>query len=113
QMTGGDLKLSGTRQDFDPSTNEPVVLMQFTGSGSDKFRQVTSAEYNRGKNRGGIPQHFAIVLDREIRSFPQIDPTKSALAGGISGNADISGIGSIGAAKNLAVPLQTRTLPAT
>src|SRR3954471_11426039 len=24
QMTGGDLKLSGTRQDFDPSTNEPV-----------------------------------------------------------------------------------------
>src|SRR5213078_4649805 len=48
QMTGGDLKLSGTRQDFDPSTNEPVVLMQFTGSGSSKFRHVTSEEYNRG-----------------------------------------------------------------
>jgi SecD/SecF fusion protein len=111
QMTGGDLKLSGTRQDFDPSTNEPVVLMQFTGSGSDKFRKVTSEEYNRGKNRGGIPQHFAIVLDREIRSFPQIDPTKSDLAGGISGNAEISGIGSIGEAKNLALVLQTGALP--
>ena len=28
QLTGSDLKLSGTRQDFDPITGEPVVLMQ-------------------------------------------------------------------------------------
>ena len=111
QLTGSDLKLSGTRQDFDPTTNEPVVLMQFTGSGSHKFQEVTSEEYNRGHNRNGIPQHFAIVLDREIRSFPQIDPTKSDLAGGISGNAQITGIGSIGEAKNLALVLQTGALP--
>src|SRR6266496_6178997 len=111
QLTGSDLKLSGTRQDFDPTTNEPVVLMQFTGSGSHKFQQVTSEEYNRGHNRYGLPQHFAIVLDREIRSFPQIDPTKSDLAGGISGNAEISGIGSIGEAKDLALVLQTGALP--
>src|SRR5438876_1712377 len=111
ELTGSDLKLSGTRQDFDPTTNEPVVLMQFTGSGSHKFQQVTSEEYNRGHNRNGIPQHFAIVLDREIRSFPQIDPTKSDLAGGISGNAEISGIGSIGEAKDLALVLQTGALP--
>src|ERR671934_280453 len=110
QMTGSDLKLSGTRQDFDPQTNEPVVLMQFTGSGSDKFRRVTSEEYNRGQTRK-IPQHFAIVLDREIRSFPQIDYTKSDLAGGISGNAEISGIRSIGEAKDLALVLQTGALP--
>jgi SecD/SecF fusion protein len=111
ELTGSDLKLSGTRQDFDPTTNEPVVLMQFTGSGSHKFQQVTSEEYNRGRNRNGLPQHFAIVLDREIRSFPQIDPTKSDLAGGISGNAEISGIGSIGEAKDLALVLQTGALP--
>src|SRR5256714_2507552 len=111
QLTGSDLKLSGTRQDFDPTTNQPVVLMQFTGSGSHKFQEVTSEEYNRGHNRNGIPQHFAIVLDREIRSFPQIDPTKSDLAGGISGNAEISGIGSIGEAKDLALVLQTGALP--
>ena len=111
QMTGSDLKLSGTRQDFDPTTNEPVVLMQFTGSGSHKFQAVTAEEYNRGHNRNGIPQHFAIVLDGEIRSFPQIDPTKSDLAGGISGNAEISGIGSIGEAKDLALVLQTGALP--
>src|SRR5882724_60245 len=111
ELTGSDLKLSGTRQDFDPTTNEPVVLMQFTGSGSHKFQQVTSEEYNRGHNRNGLPQHFAIVLDREVRSFPQIDPTKSDLAGGISGNAEISGIGSIGEAKDLALVLQTGALP--
>src|SRR5438874_735624 len=62
QMTGSDLKLSGTRQDFDPTTNKPVVLMQFTGSGSHKFQQVTAEEYRRGANRR-TPQHFAIVLD--------------------------------------------------
>src|SRR6266700_580809 len=110
ELTGSDLKLSGTRQDFDPTTNEPVVLMQFTGSGSHKFQQVTAEEYNRGRNRR-IPQHFAIVLDREIRSFPQIDFTKSDLAGGISGNAEISGIKSIGEAKDLALVLQTGALP--
>src|SRR6266480_1912676 len=89
ELTGSDLKLSGTRQDFDPTTDE----------------------YNRGRNRNSLPQHFAIVLDREIRSFPQIDPTKSDLAGGISGNAEISGIGSIGEAKDLALVLQTGALP--
>jgi SecD/SecF fusion protein len=110
QLTGSDLKLSGTRQDFDPTSGEPVVLMQFTGSGSHKFQQVTAEEYTRGQNRR-IPQHFAIVLDREIRSFPQIDYTKSDLAGGISGNAEISGIKSIGEAKDLALVLQTGALP--
>src|SRR5919198_2955738 len=110
QLTGSDLKLSGTRQDFDPTTNEPVVLMQFTGQGSHNFQQVTSEEYNRGRTRQ-IPQHFAIVLDREIRSFPQIDYTKSDLAGGISGNAEISGIKSISEAKDLALVLQTGALP--
>src|SRR5947207_3842891 len=84
--------------------------MQFTGSGSHKFQQVTAEEYNRGRNRR-IPQHFAIVLDREIRSFPQIDFNKSDLAGGISGNAEISGIKSIGEAKDLALVLQTGALP--
>src|SRR4051795_12025842 len=110
QLTGSDLKLSGTRPDFAPTSNEPIVLMQFTGSGSHKFQAVASEEYRRGGNRR-IPQHFAIVLDREIRSFPQIDFTKSDLAGGISGNAEISGIKSISEAKDLALVLQTGALP--
>jgi len=110
QLTGSDLKLSGTRQDFDPQSGQPVVLMQFTGQGSHNFQQVTSEEYNRGRTRQ-VPQHFAIVLDHEIRSFPQIDFTDSSLAGGISGNAQITGIKSIGEAKDLALVLQTGALP--
>src|SRR5919197_1450189 len=81
QMTGQDLKLSGTRQDIDPQTGQPEVLMQFTGAGGKKFQDVTAAEYDRGKLQR-VPQHFAIVLDREIKSFPQIDYTDSSLAGG-------------------------------
>jgi SecD/SecF fusion protein len=110
QMTGSDLKLSGTRQDFDPTTNEPEVLMQFTDSGSSKFQRVTAEEYTRGQIKKQ-PQHFAIVLDREIRSFPQIDYTKADLAGGITGNARITGINSIKEAKDLALVLQTGALP--
>ena len=110
QMTGGDLKLSGTRQDFDTTTNQPIVSLQFTNKGSDRFQEITRAEYVRGKLRNA-PQHFAIVLDREIRSWPQIDYTDGALAGGISGNAQITGIGDIQEAKDLALVLQTGALP--
>ena len=65
----------------------------------------------RGKLRNGAPQHFAIVLDREIRSWPQIDPTDGQLSGGISGNAQITGIGSVKEAKDIALVLQTGALP--
>ena len=110
QMTGADLKLSGTRQDFDTTTNQPIVSLEFTKKGSDRFQDITRAEYVRGKLRNA-PQHFAIVLDREIRSWPQIDYTDGQLAGGISGNAQITGIGDIQEAKDLALVLQTGALP--
>jgi SecD/SecF fusion protein len=109
QMTGADLNLSGTRQDFG-TDNQPVVLLNFTKKGSDRFQEITRAEYVRGKLRNA-PQHFAIVLDREIRSWPQIDYTDSTLSGGISGNAQITGIGSVREAKDIALVLQTGALP--
>ncbi len=84
--------------------------MQFTGKGSDKFQKITSGLYRRG-NLLGAPQHFAIVLDREIKSFPQIDPNDSSLSNGISGNAQITGLNSFSEAKNLALVLQTGSLP--
>ncbi len=110
QMTGADLKLSGTRQDFDTRSNQPIVSLEFTKKGSDRFQEITRNEYLRGKLRNA-PQHFAIVLDREIRSWPQIDYTDSSLSGGISGNAQITGIGDIQEAKDLALVLQTGALP--
>src|SRR4051794_39380959 len=91
EMTGSDLKLSGTRQDFDPSTQAPIVTMQFTKKGGKKFAEITRAEAQRGKllsNTIGqgqqITQHFAIVLDREIKSWPSIDWKQ--YPGGISGS---------------------------
>ena len=109
ELTGKDLKLSGTRADLDPSQG-PVVLMEFTGAGSKKFQKITQGLYQRG-NLLGTAQHFAIVLDREIKSFPQIDYTDSSLANGISGNAQITGLSSFKEAKDLALVLQTGSLP--
>ncbi len=114
QMTGEDLKLSGTRADFDTSpgaSGRPIVTMEFTGAGSNKFEKITRDEWIRGKLRQA-PQHFAIVLDREIKTFPQIDYTDSSLSGGIGGGrAQIEGLDSFQEAKDIAIVLQTGALP--
>ena len=118
EMTGSDLKLSGTRQDFDTQTQSPIVTMQFTKKGAKKFAEITRLEAQRGKllsnTIGGgqkIEQNFAIVLDREIKSWPSIDWEQ--YPGGISGSngAQISGIGDVQEAKDLALVLQTGALP--
>ncbi|MBA2385171.1 MAG: protein translocase subunit SecD, partial [Actinobacteria bacterium] len=120
EMTGADLKLSGTRQDFDTTTGEPIVTMQFTDEGADKFADITDEEADRGKlltnTIGGgekITQNFAIVLDREIKSWPSIDWEQ--YPNGISGSngAQITGIGDLQEAKDLALVLQTGALPVT
>jgi len=122
EMTGADFDPTGTRQDFDPSPGGgggPIVLMQFTKEGGDKFHEITRELARRGRglhNRiGGTDeqafQQFAIVLDREIRSAPTIDYNENP--DGIPGDngAQITGIGSIGEAKDLALVLQTGALP--
>ncbi len=112
-MTGKDLKLSGTREDFDPTSGAPVVLMQFTGKGNKAFHTVTKNEVVRGSIQKA-EQHFAIVLDNEIRSWPQVDYTDPSLANGIDptgSGAQITGLGSANEAKNLALVLQTGALP--
>ncbi len=115
EMTGSDLKLSGTQADFDPQSGSPIVLMQFTGKGGKVFHTITRVEAQRGRLRSSlvgqdVPQHFAIVLDGQIQSFPQIDFRQ--YPDGISGtSAQITGIGSIGEAKSIALVLQTGALP--
>ena len=109
-MKGTELKLSGTRADIDP-TQGPIVLMQFTGKGNKAFHEVTKNEATRGSIQQA-DQHFAIVLDNEIRSWPSIsykdlpngiDPTGSG--------AQITGLASFNEASNLALVLQTGALP--
>jgi SecD/SecF fusion protein len=121
-MTGSDLVLSGTRADFG-TNGSPVVLLQFTGHGSNQFQKITKAEAQRGQlryNAAGRPgnptnyaQHFAIVLDGVLESTPYIDFQQNP--DGIPGpNAeiDLNG-GSFQEAKDLALVLQTGALPVT
>ena len=51
------------------------------------------------------------MLDRDIKSFPQIDYTDPSLSNGISGGGQITNIGNFGEAKDLAIVLQTGALP--
>ena len=123
EMRGDDLKLSGTRQDFDTTTGQPIVTMQFTNDGGDKFAEITNNIADRGKalfnltGGAGDPQnftqHFAIVLDRQIKSWPSIDFVQYPNGIGGSNGAQITGIGDINEAKNLALVLQTGALPVT
>ena len=115
EMTGTDLRLQGTRQDIDPNTGEPIVLMQFTGDGEDKFGDITRELAQRG-NRLSIAgqdqfQHFAIVLDDEIRSWPSIDFNENPNGIRGSNGAQITGMAGLDEAKDLAIVLQTGALP--
>ncbi len=123
EMTGADLKLSGTRQDFDPQTSQPEVLLAFTGHGRKQFREITKAEAVRGRtqyarfgqssgaSQDSFFQHFAIVLDRDIKSFPSI--SFKDFPSGIDpvNGARITGLKDLSEAKNLALVLQTGALP--
>jgi SecD/SecF fusion protein len=125
EMSGSDLNLKGTRQDIGTQgaeNGQPVVLMDFTNGGAKKFQSVTRTLAERGRTRwqtAGSPsgqednyaQQFAIVLDREIKSAPTVSFKDNP--NGIPGNtgAEITGIGSISEAKDLALVLQTGALP--
>ena len=74
----------GDAQDFDTNSGQPIVLMQFTKDGTDKFGDITRELAQRGKrvSFGGQDQfqHFAIVLDNEIRSWPRSTTTRTRTA---------------------------------
>jgi SecD/SecF fusion protein len=129
EATGGDLKLSAIRADLgtQPGQGTAIVQLGFKSSGNRKFHDITRAEAARGQaaadtaGQGSardlqtisqFAQHFAIVLDGDLKSTPYInykdnpdgiDPT--------GGGAEISNIDSLGEAKDLALVLQTGALP--
>jgi SecD/SecF fusion protein len=120
EMTGEDLEGDGT--DFDFDRGQPIVLMSFTDSGADKFHDVTQELAERGRakatqfgwsgaEKDQANQQFAIVLDGEIKSAPTVDFDENP--GGIPGNngAQITGLGSVQEARDLALVLQTGALP--
>lgn len=124
ELTGEDLSRRGTRADFGggqtgPGANSPIVTMRFTGEGEERFHDVTRELAQRGQFRAsslGIDpqlalQSFAIVLDGSIRSFPTIDYRQNP--DGIPGGngAIITGLDDLQEAQDLALVLQSGSLP--
>lgn len=94
-LTGEDL--TDAQTSFDQRTNEPVVNFRMSTSGAQKFGQVTT------ENVGRL---FAIVLDDEVISAPQIrEPI-------IGGSGQISGSFTVQTANDLAILLRAGSLPA-
>ena len=109
-LTGKDLNANGIRSEF--GSKGPQVDLAFTGNGNKIFHQITRDEWNRGKTYGA--QHFAVVLDGQLITFPQIDPTDPSLSDGIDpavGGAIIEGIQKMSEANDIATVLQTGALP--
>ncbi len=127
ELTGKDLNESQITADLNPTTAQPEVVLGFTSHGSHEFQDITRREYQRGQlNAGRAGQsgnsdpavvqqyagHNAIVLDGVLESTPYIDYTDHSLSDGIAGQATIQmGAGGIKAAKDLALILQSGSLP--
>ena len=82
---------------FDQRTNEPVVSFRFDSRGAQRFGAATQ------QNVGRL---FAIILDNQVISAPQIREPILGGTGQISGNFTVQG------ANDLAVLLRAGALPA-
>jgi SecD/SecF fusion protein len=128
ELSGKDIK--NPEQNFDPNTKEPLVTMEFTDNGREAFARVTKRIAERGRDcqtlagvsedcpnlQPGAPpdeyfQRFAITLDNQIVSLATIDFQDNPE--GIDGRtgAQITNIGDIGQAQDLAESLRIGALP--
>ena len=88
--------LIGAQQSFDAQTNEPVVNIQFDQQGGARFAKLTQENVNRP---------FAIILDGEVLSAPNINEPI------LGGAAQISGSFTVESANQLAIALRSGALP--
>jgi len=93
-LTGADLKSADVT--FDQTTGKPVVSLEFSPEGGEKFAAIT--ERNIGKP-------VAILLDEDVVSAPVV---QQVITGG---SAQISGEFDLEQAKNLAIQLNAGALP--
>jgi SecD/SecF fusion protein len=126
ELTGSDLNEGAISSDTGQD-GQPEVLLGFNGRGGREFQAITKAEWDRGRQAaelgGGslstadqrFVQHNAIVLDGRLKATPFIDYTSQDLSIGIPpGNgATISDLGTNQAASDLALVLQSGSLPYT
>ena len=118
-------EITNPEQTYAPTTNEPIVSFEFTGSGQDAFHEVTRKIAQRGQanavgavgaeEAAALSGHFAVILDDEVQSRPIINFKENP--DGIDGRngAQISGgfnnSEGLGQAQELATTLQIGALP--
>jgi SecD/SecF fusion protein len=121
ELTGDEIK--DPRQEFDPTTNQPIVTFDFSDQGRQQFEEITQRIAERGLNQAppgvsGNPEaasefsdHFAVVLNNEVVSRPIINFVENP--GGIDGRngAQIEGSFTIQEAQDLAEFIQIGALP--
>ncbi len=93
-MVSGE-EITGASQSYGQS-NEPVVTLQFNGSGARKFARVTQEN---------VKKPFAIILDGVVLSAPDINEPI------LGGSAQISGSFTVESANTLAISLKSGSLP--
>ena len=108
ELTGS--QITDPKQGFDPNTNAPNVSFSFTDSGKRAFKSVTKRIAQRGLVNG-TKQNFAITLDNQIVSIAYIDPSRYPEGIDGSNGAEISGVGSVQDAQDLAESLRIGALP--
>jgi SecD/SecF fusion protein len=123
EINGSDLNEGAIAAGNDQTSGLPQVQLGFNGHGGKEFQAITKAEYDRGGQVAGLAnsgntfsdlyaQHNAIVLDGRLEATPSIDYTDNSLQLGIAGgNAVINNMGSTKAANDLALVLQSGSLP--
>jgi SecD/SecF fusion protein len=119
ELSGDDIK--NPKAASNPTTNAPVVTMEFTDKGREAFARVTKRIAQRGFDAATLQpgatdkqqffQHFAITLDNQIVSLATIDFVQNPE--GIDGRtgAEIENIGDFNAANDLAESLRIGALP--
>ena len=109
-LTGRDITSAAQSFDQAAGTQEPIVTMQFTEQGAQKFQDVTRDLAQRGALRKSL-QSFAIILDGKIISTPTIDYRQYPNGIGGSNGAQISGSFTTDTARTLADQLNSGAIP--
>ncbi|MEO6154087.1 MAG: protein translocase subunit SecD [Croceibacterium sp.] len=89
-------QLTNAQQSFDSRSNQPLVAIQFDQQGGAKFARLTSENVNKP---------FAIILDGQVISAPNINEPI------LGGAATISGSFTVETANQLAIALRSGALP--
>jgi preprotein translocase subunit SecD len=83
-LTNADIQRA--RTDVEPTTKEPIVVLDLTAGGQKAFASLTRRLAERGSTADAA-QHLAIVVDDRIVSVPFIDFRQ--LPNGIDGSAGV------------------------